>query len=202
MRIACISEGVGAAPARGIVQSVGTFTKGIKQFVQRGQPICFLFVFVCGLNCGMEISFNTPALLFPAISLLLLAYTNRFLALANLVRKLHDEYTTGQRSKIILRQIHSLRRRINLIRYMQALGVFSFLCCVASMYSIYKGWGQAAEYIFALSLLSLLSSLIFSLAEIIQSTNAIELELSDMEELEKSNIFTDLLSRKGNEEKP
>ena len=44
----------------------------------------------------MEITFNTPALLFPAISLLLLAYTNRFLALANLVRRLHDEYKRGE----------------------------------------------------------------------------------------------------------
>lgn len=144
----------------------------------------------------MDISINTPALLFPAISLLLLAYTNRFLALANLVRKLHDEYVSGEKHKILLRQIKSLRRRINLIRYMQGLGVFSFLCCVASMFSIYKGYGNAAEYIFAISLLSLLSSLVFSLVEIIQSTNAIELELSDMEELERTNIFTDLIARK------
>lgn len=147
----------------------------------------------------MEISFNTPALLFPAISLLLLAYTNRFLALASLVRKLHDEYVAGQQNKILIKQIKSLRRRINLIRYMQGLGVFSFLCCVASMYCIYKSWPLTAEYIFAVSLLSLLASLIFSLVEIIQSTNAIELELSDMEELEKSNIFTDLIA--GKEEK-
>lgn len=142
----------------------------------------------------MEISFNTPALLFPAISLLLLAYTNRFLALANLVRKLHDEYIVGQKNKVILRQIKSLRRRINLIRYMQGLGVFSFLCCVACMYCIFKGWAEIAGYIFAVSLLSLLASLFFSLVEIIQSTNAIELELSDMEELENSNIFSDLIA--------
>lgn len=142
----------------------------------------------------MEISINTPALLFPAISLLLLAYTNRFLALANLVRKLHDEYISGQKSKILVSQIKSLRRRINLIRYMQGLGVFSFLSCVGCMYSIYKGWAEVAEYVFAVSLLSLLASLIFSLVEIIQSTNAIELELSDMEELEQSNIFSDLIA--------
>ncbi|MBI5856208.1 MAG: DUF2721 domain-containing protein [Sphingobacteriales bacterium] len=141
----------------------------------------------------MEISINTPALLFPAISLLLLAYGNRFIALANLVRKLHDEYITGHKSKILLQQIKSLRKRINLIRYMQGLGVFSFLSCVACMYSIYKDWGKPAEYIFALSLLSLLTSLVISLVEIIQSTNAIELELSDIEELEKSNFFRDLI---------
>ena len=141
----------------------------------------------------MELSINTPALLFPAISLLLLAYGNRFIALANLVRKLHDEYTTGHKSKIVLQQIKSLRKRINLIRYMQGLGVFSFLCCVACMYSIYKEWGKPAEYVFALSLLSLLTSLVISLVEIIQSTNAIELELSDIEELENSNFFKDLM---------
>lgn len=141
----------------------------------------------------MELSINTPALLFPAISLLLLAYGNRFIALANLVRKLHDEYITGHKSKIVLQQIKSLRKRINLIRYMQGLGVFSFLCCVACMYSIYKDRDKPAEYVFALSLLSLLTSLVISLVEIIQSTNAIELELSDIEELEKSNFFKDLI---------
>ncbi|MBI5372588.1 MAG: DUF2721 domain-containing protein [Sphingobacteriales bacterium] len=152
----------------------------------------------------MEISLNTPALLFPAISLLLLAYTNRFLALANLVRKLHDEYIEthvkndefkeAHKSKIILWQIKNLRRRINLIRYMQGLGVFSFLGCVACMYSLYRGSAAVAEFIFAISLLSLLASLFISLAEIIQSTRAIELELSDIEELEKGNIFTDILA--------
>jgi hypothetical protein len=150
----------------------------------------------------MEISINTPALLFPAISLLLLAYGNRFLALANLVRKLHDEYISGVKSKIILRQIHSLRRRINLIRYMQGLGVFSFLCCVACMYSIYRGWSKPAEYIFALSLLSLIVSLVISLMEIIQSTNAIELEISDIEDLEKSNFFTDLIPGVNDKKEP
>ncbi|MEN9548208.1 MAG: hypothetical protein RIR12_799 [Bacteroidota bacterium] len=142
----------------------------------------------------MEITFNTPAVLFPAISLLLLAYTNRFLALANLVRKLHDEYVKGQKSKVILHQIKSLRRRINLIRYMQGLGVLSFLCCVITMYAIYRGWEEVSRVVFAFSLLSLLASLLFSLVEIFQSTSAIELELSDMEELEQPNVFKDLMA--------
>ena len=147
----------------------------------------------------MEITFNTPALLFPAISLLLLAYTNRFLALANLVRRLHDEYKRGEKSNALIYQIQSLRRRLILVRYMQGLGVFSFVCCVVTMYSIYSEWQGAAKYIFAVSLLSLLTSLIISLIEIAQSTKAIEVELSDIEELQKSNFFTDLW--KGKEEK-
>ena len=77
---------------------------------------------------------------------------------------------------------------------MQAMGVFSFLCCVVSMFSIYKGWVKAAEYVFATSLLSLLISLIISLIEIFLSTKALELELSDMEELEKSNFFSNFIS--------
>jgi len=140
----------------------------------------------------MEITFNTPALLFPAISLLLLAYTNRFLALANLVRRLHDEYKRGEKSSGIIYQIQSLRRRLILVRYMQGLGVFSFVCCVVTMYSIYSEWQGAAKYIFAVSLLSLLTSLIISLIEIAQSTKAIEVELSDIEELQNPNFFTDL----------
>jgi hypothetical protein len=143
----------------------------------------------------MELTINTPALLFPAITLLLLAYTNRFLAIANLIRKLHDEYINGKKSKVLLQQIHNLRKRINYIRSMQALGVFSFLCCVGCMFSIYKDWKTASGYLFALSLLSLLTSLILSMVEIFLSTKALELELSDMEELEKSNFFPDFMRR-------
>lgn len=146
----------------------------------------------------MEITFNTPALLFPAISLLLLAYTNRYLALASLIRKLHDEYMKGEKKLHLLKQIKILRIRINMVRQMQTLGVFSFLCCVVTMYSVYKQWTGFTSYVFAASLLSLLASLFISLLEISQSTKALEWELSDMEELEKSDFFSDLW---GNKEK-
>lgn len=140
----------------------------------------------------MEITFNTPALLFPAISLLLLAYTNRYLALANLIRKLHDEYVRGEKNHLLLKQIKILRIRINLVRAMQTMGVFSFVCCVVTMYGVYQQWTVITKYVFALSLLSLLTSLIISLIEISQSTKALEWELSDMEELENSSFFKDL----------
>lgn len=148
----------------------------------------------------MEITFNTPALLFPAISLLLLAYTNRYLALANLIRKLHDEYMKGEKKSHLLNQIKILRVRINMVRQMQTLGVFSFLCCVVTMYSVYKQWGDITSYVFAASLLSLLASLVISLLEISQSTKALEWELSDMEELEKTNFFSDLWGGKEKKE--
>jgi len=144
----------------------------------------------------MEITFNTPALLFPAISLLLLAYTNRYLALANLIRKLHDEYLRGENDHLLVKQIKILRKRINLVRSMQAFGVFSFVCCVVTMYGVYMQWTRLNEIVFAVSLLALLTSLLLSLVEISQSTKALEWELSDMEELAEKSIFPKMFNRK------
>ena len=143
----------------------------------------------------IDININTPALLFPAITLLMLAYTNRFLSLASLVRKLHDEYIRGEKEKNILSQLRNLRARLNLIRYMQGLGILSFLCCVLCMYSIFRGWTVLSHWIFAGSLIFLVLSIILSLLEINKSTKAIELVLSDIEELNKANIFTDIFTK-------
>jgi hypothetical protein len=143
----------------------------------------------------MEITYNTPAVLFPAISLLMLAYTNRFLALANLIRKLHEQYRAGKDEKMMLLQIMGLRKRLYYVRWMQGLGVFSFLICVCTMYCIYSGWQSIAHGLFAVSLISLSVSLVFSLIEIIQSTNALELELSDMQGLEEEGFFKELWNK-------
>lgn len=143
----------------------------------------------------MEITFNTPAVLFPAISLLMLAYTNRFLALANLIRKLHEQFRAGKDEKMMLLQIMGLRKRLYYVRWMQGLGVFSFLICVCTMYCIYSGWQSIAHGLFAVSLISLSVSLVFSLIEIIQSTNALELELSDMQGLEEEGFFKELWNK-------
>lgn len=135
----------------------------------------------------MELSINTPALLFPAISLLLLAYTNRFLAIASLVRKLYDDFHKHSNKENVLQQILSLRKRLHYIRMMQGTGVFSFLLCVVCMYSINEGWMVIAKFVFAASLISLLISLFFSLIEIIQSTKALELLLGDIEDPDDKN---------------
>ena len=140
----------------------------------------------------IEININTPALLFPAITLLMLAYTNRFLSLASLVRKLHSDYGNGKNAKTIVSQLKNLRARLNLIRYMQSLGVMSFLCCVLCMYAIFRSWTQLAHWIFAASLIFLLASIILSLLEIQKSTKALEIILEDIEELSAGNIFTDM----------
>ncbi len=137
----------------------------------------------------MEISFNTPALLFPAISLIMLAYTNRFLALSSRVRNLHDKYQNQEQKHIIHGQIKNLRYRLKLIKNMQALGVLTFLGCILCMYLIYVQFMMAANVVFAISLLSFSASLLLSLLEIQLSTKALELELSDMEGLEDPSVI-------------
>ena len=131
----------------------------------------------------MDISINTPALLFPAISLVMLAYSNRFLALSSRVRSLRDEYERGSRKEIIYGQIKNLRYRIKLLKYMQGFGIVTFLGCICCMYFIYIDRMFFAHFTFALSLLSFGCSLTLSLLEIKHSTNAIELELSNIEGL-------------------
>lgn len=148
----------------------------------------------------MELSINIPALLFPGITLLMLAYTNRFLALASLIRKLHEQYFKHHDKQNIIKQIRNLRGRLNLIRYMQAFGVLSFLLCMVCMYLIFRSYKEAAHYIFAASIISLIISLVISLIEILQSTKALELELSDVEELAQGNVFKDLWKQDEEEE--
>lgn len=136
----------------------------------------------------MELTLNTPALLFPAITLLMLAYTNRFLGLSSRIRSLHDKYLSIENKEGLLMQIKNMRLRLHIIRYMQLLGSFSFLCCIICMYAIYIDYQQMANIIFAISLASLALSIVFSLWEIQISTKAMEIELSDMEELNKSSL--------------
>jgi len=136
----------------------------------------------------MELSLNTPALLFPAITLLMLAYTNRFLGLSSRIRNLHDKYPSIENKTGLLLQIKNLRLRLHIIRYMQLLGAFSFLSCIVCMYCIYSNFQNAAHIIFAISLASLAFSIVFSLWEIQISTKAMEIELSDMEELNKNSL--------------
>jgi len=128
----------------------------------------------------MEITLTTPALLFPAISLLLLAYTNRFLTLATIIRNLHDR-NKAEPSQNILRQIANLRYRIYLIRDMQIAGVLSLLFCVISMFALFAGWVQGGQWIFALALILMIVSMGISLRELQISVGALDLLLGELE---------------------
>ena len=133
----------------------------------------------------MEISLTTPALLFPAISLIFLAFTNRFLALANLIRQLHANYKVDP-DEILYGQIENLRYRINLIKDMQAYGVSSLLLCVICMLVLFMGWIEVGKWVFVASLILMAIALAMSIREIQISVGALDLHLMDLEKMEKS----------------
>ena len=129
----------------------------------------------------MELNLTTPALLFPTISLLMLAYTNRFLTLATIIRNLYDRYNES-RNDNLLRQIGNLRYRTYLIRNMQIFGVLSLLFCVTSMFALFAGWNAGGQWSFAIALILMIISLGISLRELFISVGALDLLLTDLEE--------------------
>jgi hypothetical protein len=129
----------------------------------------------------MNISLTTPALLFPAISLLLVAYTNRFNALSSRIRSLSAEYKANP-NDVLQEQIRSLRVRIYLIRNMQAFGVAGLFLCILCMFMLFFESYFSGKVVFGLSLLFMLGSLGFSLKEIIISVHALDVELDSIED--------------------
>ena len=127
-----------------------------------------------------EFSLVTPTLLFSAVSLIMLAYTNRFLSYAQLVRNLKDKYVKD-RSEVTAAQIANLRKRLNLTRSMQILGISSLFCCVVSMFCCFISLRVTAIIIFGIALLLLISSLGLSIRELVISTRALEIHLNDLE---------------------
>lgn len=129
----------------------------------------------------MILEMSIPALLFPAISLTMLAYNARYLAIASLIRQLHKEYISNH-SKSIGTQINQLRKRLYLIRNMQATAIISFLGAVITMGLLYTNNNKAANIVFGLSLFSLVISLSISLVEVQLSTKSLNTQLNTIEE--------------------
>lgn len=134
----------------------------------------------------MDLTLTTPALLFPAISLLLLAYTNRFLTIATIIRNLHDRYK-NEATDNLLGQIANLRYRTYLIRNMQIFGVLSLLFCVISMFALFAGWIPGGQWAFALALILMMASMLVSLRELQISVGALDLLLVELEDEEKKS---------------
>lgn len=129
----------------------------------------------------MEITFTTPALLFPALSLLLLAYTNRFLALAALTRDLLAQYKSSGEEQI-KQQLKSLQYRITIIKQTQAYGVASFFGGVLCTFLLFAGLTEIAKWVFGGSLILMLVSLTLSLREVLVSIDTLKIALRDIDE--------------------
>jgi len=132
----------------------------------------------------ISLSLTTPALLFSAISLIMLAYTNRFLSYATLIRSLHETFKKSNES-ILLWQIKNLRKRLYLTRSMQLFGILCLLLCVVSMFLIYIQLPQIAVFAFGIALFMLIVSLILLIWEIQISVKALNYHLKDIENLIK-----------------
>ncbi len=127
----------------------------------------------------MELTLSIPALLFPAISLSMLAYNARYLAIAALIRQLHGQYK--KKATVILgKQVRLLQRRLEIIKQMQASAIMSFLLSALSMLLIYMQWMFWANLFFGVSLLALIISLLLSFIDVQLSTRALGIQLSDM----------------------
>ncbi|MCK8523614.1 DUF2721 domain-containing protein [Aquimarina sp. D1M17] len=129
----------------------------------------------------MTLDMSIPALLFPAISLTMLAYNARYLAIAALIRQLHKEYLSTQSKNTVL-QIKNLRKRLWLIRNMQAIAIVSFLTSVITMFLLYVEKNAWANIVFGISLFCLMISLFLSFIEVQISTKALSIRLDRIEE--------------------
>jgi hypothetical protein len=127
----------------------------------------------------MDFTFATPALLFPAVSLLFISYTNRFISYAELVRRLHERWRADG-SGVVERQIINLRSRIRMIRNMQISGAVSLVLCVVCMMLLFFEAIVLAEWAFILALFFMLISLGLLAWEVSISVRALNLQLSDL----------------------
>lgn len=131
----------------------------------------------------MELTISTPALLFSTVSLLMIAFTNRFLALASLIRDLHVKYKTEEEKENIIAQIIGLKRRLRIVRNIQIIAISSLLLSAVCMLLIFLEKELAAKWFFGGALMLQIVALTLSVREITLSMNALELELSDIAEL-------------------
>ncbi len=132
-----------------------------------------------------ELTLTTPSILFSAISLIMLAYTNRFLAYASVIRNLKTEHENHP-TPVTQKQIDNLRKRLYITRSMQIFGVSSLLLCVVCTLFIYIGWQLAAVYMFGIALLLLVISLGLSVKELLISVKALEYHLDRVDADRKS----------------
>ena len=129
----------------------------------------------------MTIDISTPALLFPAVSLLFLSYTNRFLALSALIRKLHTDWihSDGEGGNTLYAQITNLRHRLRLIRWMQVSGALSLLLCVTSMGLMLFDFSMVGTLFFAVALGLMSVSLVALVREAYISGGALNILLDE-----------------------
>ena len=127
----------------------------------------------------LDFSYSTPALLYPAISLLFLAFTNRFISYADLIRNLHKRWQ-DERSSLVKDQIQNLRIRMALIRWMQVIGALALVSATVCMFLLFLRLIFIAEIVFSIAIVLMMISLMLLVIEILISMKALDIQLNDM----------------------
>lgn len=133
----------------------------------------------------MDIPITTPALLFPAIAILMLGYINRYLGTASLIRTIRKDYDTGYKRVQLVEQLKILEKRIELSRQMLTAGAFALALACLSMFLIFAEWQTAGNLTFGLSILGMIISLFVSLYETSLSNKSLLIEINDVFDREK-----------------
>lgn len=133
----------------------------------------------------MNIDLTTPALLFPAIAILMLGYVNRYVSTANVIRTFKKDYDTGYKHTDILKQIAILKRRIELSRFMISISAVGLMLACLSMYLLFAEITQLGNGVFGLALLAMIISILVSLYETQLSNKSLMIEINHILQIEK-----------------
>ena len=128
----------------------------------------------------MTIPITTPALLFPAIAILMLGYVNRYIGAASVIRAITKDYSTGHRRVQVVEQLQIMQKRIRLFRYMLEIGAFALAMACLSMFLIFVDKQQAGNLVFGLSLVAMITSTLVSFYETVLSNQSLNIEINDV----------------------
>ncbi len=120
---------------------------------------------------------QTPTYVFSAISLLMIAYTSRYVAISQVIRHL-SESAPGSDSRVEC-QIRSLMKRVKYIRNMQITALIGFCANIMTMILIVLGIDFLIAPLFIAGLVLILVSLGICIMEIALSAQALSISLSD-----------------------
>ena len=137
----------------------------------------------------MDNVFLLPAALFPAIPLMMISFGNRYMSMASLIRKIHDELMHKKLTKKdketnrYLKQIDILKKRLRLNKATSTLASIAFIANLIAMYFVYINDMFMFATMFVGSLIAFGISLILYIIELQLSTTALDTHLQDLEDL-------------------
>ena len=115
----------------------------------------------------MELGYSTIALLFPAIPLMFLVYSNTSTAVGARLRELFEAVSrgdvTGDEYNRVSEEAEYLAKRLSLLRSAQMLSGLTFLFNLLTLVSIYLEKQVFAQYLFGCSVIIMMLSILYLL---------------------------------------